>query len=311
MYQPQSLLEAYYSIYEEPINEEYLTEEEQYCYEIAQFLLDEGFTEEEIISLTEEEDFLDILYQIDEAKKRSKTEIRQMGLSGRRTRRMGAEPRQMRGGEVVSSKGEPLPKGAPKKSAEADIAAVRKARSERSAGYTPKTREREVPAERRAMMKDRKEHEFKTNFDRIDKQAEKIHQDNKKEAETKKPSKTVVGRIKAGIQAGVERDKKARETLGKVARGVGEYISSVNKSKVARGLGKTSASDEAIQRKARMDAKKSVREDYFDYVADYLLENFEFESEEHFYQTMASLDEETINNIINEYFEQNEVEEEF
>jgi hypothetical protein len=143
MYQPQSLLEAYYSIYEEPINEEYLTEEEQYCYEIAQFLLDEGFTEEEIISLTEEEDFLDILYQIDEAKKRSKTEIRQMGLSGRRTRRMGVEPRQMRGGEAVSASGKKLT-GATKKAAEADVEAIRKARAERQAWDSPTPRQQEI-----------------------------------------------------------------------------------------------------------------------------------------------------------------------
>lgn len=289
MYQPQSLLEAYHSIYQEPIVEEYLTEEEEICYEIADFLLDEGYSEEEILSLMEEEDFIDILYQIHE--KMSSDDYASLSRHGkRRVREAGIE---VKDSHEYTTRG-----GARTKKTKA----VQSRRAERSSGYAPKTREREVPAERRAMMQDRKDRDFKVRYDKADRDAEKIYQDNKRQAASEKKDKTAAA-------SGWERHNQAVGVAKKLAKGVGEYFSSVNRSKIARGLGKTSASDEAIQRKARMDAKKSVREDYFDYVADYLLENFEFESEEHFYQTMASLDEELINDIIDSIVFYEEVDE--
>lgn len=278
MSQPQNLLEAYYSIYEEPINEEYLTEEDQYCYDVAEFLLDEGFTEEEIIALTEEENFLEILEYIEE--KMTPADYRSLSRHGKKRLRQSGmklqDPHEYKG-------------AAAKKSREG----VQSRRAERQAWDDATPRQKEI-------AKRGRESEQRVKLAKLETEAEKIHQDNKKAEAAKKPSKTLVGKIKSGIEAGIERDKAAREKFGKVAKGVGEYLKAKHGAKVARGLGKTSASDEAIERRARQKAQAAVKEDYFDIVADYLLENFEFESEEHFYSTMASLDEEVIDNIVDE-----------
>jgi hypothetical protein len=264
MYTPHSLLEAYYSIYDQPeINEEYLDEEEQYFYDIAEFLLDEGFSEEEIYELTEEENFLDILDVIDEAKKRTKTQTRQMGLSGRRTRQLGAEPRQMRGGQVVSSSGKPLPKGAPKKSAESDIEAIRKARAERRQGTD------------RLASKQPGSYYVLQRLKNMEKDIDR--EQNKSASQAPKPSQSLVGRLKSAAAAGMERHRQATQTAGKVAKGVGAYLATKHAATAKRASAQNPANKAAIERLAKRKAHKAASED-FEYILNYVMEEgYEYE----------------------------------
>ena len=90
-------------------------------------------------------------------------------------------------------------------------------------------------------------------------------------------------------------DLKKKKTYGEKIGRVLTTLDKIAKAKFERGLGKRKTSDEALRRFTRRELAK---EDYFDIVADYLLENFEFESEQHLYKTMASLDEELIDEIL-------------
>jgi hypothetical protein len=279
--QIELLYEAYQNVY--------LSEEDLYFQEVAEFLLDEGFTEDEIYALTEEEDFLDILEVIEEAKKRTKTQIRQMGLSGRRTRKMGAEPRQMRGGQAVSASGKRLT-GATKKSAESDIEAIRKARAERRQGTDKLSSKQAGSYHIRQRLKN-----MEKDIDR--------EQSQKKAAE--KPSQSLVGRLKSAYAAGMERHKQATEKAGKIAKGVAvaaatEHGARIKKASASKTPEQAERTRKAARRLGVMKGSKAMKEDYFDIVADYLLENFEFDSTEHLYSVMASLDEELIDEIIEE-----------
>lgn len=282
MHNPQSLLEAYYSIYEQPeIVEEYLDEDDQYFYEVAEFLLDEGFTEDEIYELTEEEDFLDILEVIEEAKKRTKTQIRQMGLSGRRTRQMGAEPRQMRGGEPVGASGKRLT-GATKKSAESDIEAVRKARAERRQGSD------------RLASKQPGSYHVRQRLKNMEKEM-----DNKPEQKpASKPSQSLVGRLKSAAAAGMERHRQATQTAGKVAKGVGAYLATKHAATAKRASAQSPANKAAIERLARKKAHKAASEE-FEYVLNYVMEEgYDYEEA---LDIIEELDDETIEEIMEEY----------
>ena len=289
MYEPQSLLEAYYSIYEQPeyLEEEYLNEEDQYFYDIAQFLLDEGYTEDDIFELTEEEDFIYILQNIDEAM----TDAEKKALSRHSRERLGI------GHAGVSKTGKEL-KGA---SRERSVSSVRQKRSERQAWDSPTERQKEIARRgRESTERYHKREEEKATSDRmkrVDAEAEREYQAQKSADSKKTPSKTAVGKLKDAAQAGWERHQKATKTAGEVLGGVGRYLAAHQKAKAARAGGRD-ISAKTQERYARQQAFKGIKEDYFDYVLDYLLENFEFDSEDHLYSTMVSLDEETIEDIL-------------
>lgn len=281
---PHSLLEAYHSIYENPeeqveyisesyIQEDYLDEEDEYFYDVAEFLLDEGLTEEEIIALTEEEDFLDILDYIEE----KMTDAEKKSLSRHSRERLGIQS------SGQSKAGKPL-KGAAR---ERSIASTRQKRAERQAWSDATPRQKEIAKRGRAAVE---RHKMK----KLDAEAERIHQANKQQAASQKPPQTLVGRLKAAAQAGLEKDKAARAQAGKVAKGVGEYLRTKHGAKAARAGGKK-ASDAAIERLARKKAHKAANED-FEYVLEYVMEEgYDFEDA---LDIIEELDDETIEIIL-------------
>lgn len=281
---PHSLLEAYHSIYNNPqtnpqplnenyIEENYIDEDDEYFYEVAEFLLDEGLTEEEIIALTEEEDFLDILDYIEE----KMTDAEKKALSRHSRARLGIQS------SGQSKTGKPL-KGAAR---ERSIASTRQKRAERQAWDDATPRQKEIAQRGRASVE---RHQMK----KLDAEAEKIHQANKQQAASKQTPNTLVGRLKAAAKAGAERDKAARAQAGKIAKGVGEYFKTKHGAKTARAGGKK-ASDAAIERLARKKAHKAANEE-FEYVLEYVMEEgYDYDDA---LDIIEELDDETIETIL-------------
>ena len=277
--QTELLYEAYNSVY--------LTEEDQYCYDIAEFLVSEGFSEEEIYALTEEENFLDTLNYIEE--KMTAADYRSLSRHGKKRLRQSGmklqDPHEYKG-------------AAGKKSREG----VQSRRAGRQAWDDATARQKEIARRGR-------ESQQRVRMAQLDAEAEKIYQDSKKKSSTERPPKTAVGRGKEYIATRAQQDteklKKAGETIRALASGLfarAQAGEKVKGARVAKGRTVTPEVEKRYKRREGYKAiKKALGEDYFDIVADYLLENFEFESKEHLLQTMTYLDEETIDEIVEGY----------
>ena len=314
--QTELLYEAYNSVY--------LTEDEQYCQDIAEFLLNEGFTEEEIFHLTKEDNFFEIVENIAEAKQ---LELLKKTKDGYAARSM--TPSAIRKQKGVPVEGGKREKEQPPKKSEPspgqlslNLSGKKPSRSLPST-RTPSASERRIgsgTSRRGTVSRNERNREYpgntssksaKTNrrLKELESEVERDWPSIKKQQEFQMPPKTAVRQAKdyvaARAQQDIEKVRKAGKVVGALASGLfGRAVASekVKGARVAQGRNVSPEVEKRYKRKEGYRAiKKALGEDYFDIVIDYLLENFEFDSEEHLLQTMTYIDEETIDEIVEGY----------